>query len=124
MKTSAILVDALIFSACLAIIVPLYARQLGGGDGYLQVESADGTYRYSMATDATYHIPGPLGETEIEIKGGTARIVDSPCPTKSCTHQPPISDATGWIACLPNQVLLTVVSSSQEHAAEVDDVSN
>jgi hypothetical protein len=48
---------------------------------------------------------------------------DSACPTKSCTHQKPIFSASGWIACLPNQVLLTIVGESAE-AMEVDDVTN
>ena len=115
--------DISIFLLCIAMILPLFANQRIKGGGYLQVESPGGTYRYSLATDAHFHVSGPLGETEIEIAGGKARIVDSPCITKSCTRQLPISTGNGWIACLPNQILLTIVSSPDQ-SAEVDDVAN
>ncbi|WP_155816655.1 NusG domain II-containing protein [Sphaerochaeta pleomorpha] len=118
-----LIVDLSIFLLCIAILILLFANQQSKGGGYLQVESPGGTYRYSLATDTHFHVSGPLGETEIEIAGGKARIVDSPCPTKSCTRQLPISTGNGWVACLPNQILLTIVSSPDQ-SAEVDDVAN
>jgi hypothetical protein len=122
-KHPTLVVDSIIFFLCLSILLLLFANQLTKGGGYLQVESPGGTYRYTLAKDTHFHVSGPLGETEIEIAGGKARIVDSPCPTKSCTHQLPISTGNGWIACLPNQILLTIVSSPDKDA-EVDDVAN
>ncbi|WP_320127659.1 NusG domain II-containing protein [uncultured Sphaerochaeta sp.] len=118
-----LVVDAIIFFFCLSSLFLLFAKHPAKSGGYLQVESPGGTYRYALDKDAHFHVQGPLGETEIEISEGKARIVDSPCPTKSCTHQTPISKGNGWIACLPNEILLTIVSAPDQDV-EVDDVSN
>ncbi len=115
--------DAIILGLCIAAILWISSNTLDSGSGYLQVQTHDGTYRYSLATDRQIHVQGPLGDTHIIIEDGKAHIHDSSCPTKSCTQQKPIFSARGWIACLPNQVLLTIVGES-EGDGEVDDVTN
>jgi hypothetical protein len=122
-KHPTLIVDTILFLLCLSVVLLFFANGLTKGGGYLQVESPGGTYRYALDKDIHFHVTGPLGETEIEISGGKARILDSPCQTKSCTRQLPISSGNGWIACLPNQILLTIVSSPEKNA-EVDDVAN
>ncbi|MGE4584977.1 MAG: NusG domain II-containing protein [Sphaerochaeta sp.] len=118
-----LLADGLILLACILAILAVNKATYSQGSGYLQVQTHDATYRYSLSTNRDIHVDGPLGDTYIVIKDGQARIVDSACPTKSCTFQKPISTARSWIACLPNQVLLTVVGPS-DTTAEVDDVAN
>lgn len=118
-----LLVDSTILLFSLAILLAIASVSLGSGGGYVNVESPEGSYRYSLATDREVVVHGPLGDTHIIIENGTAKIIDSPCPTKTCTQQAPISTSNGWIACLPNQILLTIVSSGNEQA-EVDDVAN
>ncbi|HAF86437.1 MAG TPA: hypothetical protein DCG32_08795 [Sphaerochaeta sp.] len=118
-----LLVDTLILLVSIAILLLISSVSLGGGGGYVNVESPEGSFRYSLATDREVVAHGPLGETHIIIESGSAKIIDSPCPTKTCVHQGAISTASGWIACLPNQILLTIVSSANGEA-EVDDVAN
>ena len=118
-----VLVDTLILLFSIAILLIIALASLGGGGGYVNVESPEGSYRYSLATDRQVVVHGPLGETHITIEQGEARIIDSPCPTKTCIQQGAISTASGWIACLPNQILLTIVSSANGEM-EVDDVAN
>lgn len=118
-----LLVDSLILLASIAILLVISSVTLGAGGGYVNVESPEGSFRYSLATDREVVVHGPLGDTHITIEKGEARITDSPCPTKTCVQQGAISTSRGWIACLPNQILLTIVSSDNGNR-EVDDVAN
>ncbi len=115
--------DSIILLLCILAILAISSRTLGGGSGYVQVQTETATYRYSLAVDREIHVEGPLGDTHIIIEDGQAHIHDSSCPTKSCTFQRPISSARAWIACLPNKVLLTIVGDSTADQ-EVDDVAN
>lgn len=67
--------------------------------------NADGRYyEYSSKQDGIYKVGGPLGITTFEIKNGKVRIIDSPCPNKTCINQ-------GWhspLVCLPNNVIITL----------------
>ena len=118
-----LLVDTLILLFSIAILLFIASASLSGGSGYVNVESPEGSYRYSLATDREVVVHGPLGETHIIIENGSAKIIDSPCPTKTCVQQGAIANSSGWIACLPNQILLTIVSSG-DGEMEVDDVAN
>ena len=73
--------------------------------GSLVKVNADGKhYEYSAKQDGIYKVGGPLGITTFEIKDGRVRIIDSPCPNKTCVNQ-------GWhspLVCLPNNVIITL----------------
>jgi hypothetical protein len=68
------------------------------------VEASGVRYRYPVSTDRIEHFAGPRGDTIVEISGGTARVVDSPCPDKICVAAGSISRTGQFIACLPNRV--------------------
>jgi len=116
-----LLFDTLIFLILALAVVLIGMKTYSGGSGYVEVRTHRAVYRYSLAADQDVTVDGPLGETAIRIAGGRASIIDSSCPTKSCTLQRPIAASGQWIACLPNQVLLTIVGKGSE--TEVDDVS-
>lgn len=116
-----LLVDTLVLVVLALLVVVIGIKTIGGGSGYVEVRTYEGIYRYALDADRQLSVSGPLGPTQILIEGGKARITDSSCPTKSCVHQKPIEGSGGWIACLPNQVLLTIVGESAE--MEVDDVA-
>jgi len=118
-----LLVDTLILLFGIAVLLVIASVSFGSGGGYVNVESPEGSFRYSLATDREVIVHGPLGETHILIENGEARVIDSPCPTKTCIQQGAISNPRGWVACLPNQILLTIVSSLEKDM-EVDDVAN
>lgn len=116
-----IIADLLIFLLLLAAVAGISIMTYSPGSGYLEVRTHEAIFRYSMSTDQQIEVNGPLGKTHIIIEDGAAKIVDSSCPTKSCTLQKPISLSGKWIACLPNHVLLTVVGAPTD--LEVDDVA-
>jgi hypothetical protein len=73
-----------------------------------------------LNVDRRESIKGPLGETIVIIKGGSAFVEDSPCPDKLCVHMPAVSRPGQWIACLPNRVFVRVRGSSGQ---DVDELS-
>ena len=84
------------------------------------VNAAGVKYEYSASKNGTYTVDGELGPTTFEIKDGRVRIVDSPCPNKTCVAQ-------GWhnpLVCLPNKVMITVESEADaEGGGEFDAIS-
>lgn len=84
------------------------------------VNAAGVKYEYSASKNGTYTVEGELGPTTFEIKDGRVRIVDSPCPNKTCVAQ-------GWhnpLVCLPNKVMITVEGEAGvEEGGEFDAIS-
>lgn len=81
------------------------------------VQTETDTYEYALDKDGIYKVEGPLGYTTFEIKNKQIRIVDSPCPNKTCV-------ALGWtspIVCLPNHVIVTI--QDFENSGEFDAVT-
>lgn len=97
---------ALILALAIASGIAIY----GGRNGtvHLEIESPEGQWVYDLDTDRTVSVPGPLGETMVEIREGTARIVESPCPNQTCVAAPAVSHKGEWNACLPNEVIIRV----------------
>lgn len=82
------------------------------GSDTLVVEADGIEYAYSLQEDGIYSFTGALGTTEIEINGGRARIISSPCPNGTCIRQ-------SWsktLCCLPNRVIATVGGESDVDA--------
>lgn len=81
-------------------------------------------YEYEATANGVYSVVGELGETSFEIKDGRVRIIDSPCPNKTCVAQ-------GWhnpLVCLPNKVMITVegeggAGAGVEQGGELDAIS-
>jgi hypothetical protein len=85
-----------------------FSREAPGGDR-IRV-AVDGITRISvgLSADTVFTIRGVLGDTEIGIQDGRARILRSPCPMKICRHQGAVSNSGGMLICIPNRVTVTV----------------
>lgn len=71
--------------------------------------------RSALTNTAQFSIQANDGDVHIEIdpvKG--ARIIESPCPDKLCMHQGYINKSGQTILCLPEKVLITVVSDGKD----------
>ena len=78
------------------------------------VNAAGVKYEYSASQNGTYTVDGELGPTTCEIKDGRVRIIDSPCPNKTCISQ-------GWhnpLVCLPNKVMISVEGETSVKAGK------
>ncbi|MDR2515967.1 MAG: NusG domain II-containing protein [Spirochaetaceae bacterium] len=82
----------------------------GAGETSRAVIRGSGGARWIFPLDAaeTVRVAGPLGETVVEIAGGRARVVSSPCENQTCVSAGFLHAAGAWTACLPNQVFLLV----------------
>jgi hypothetical protein len=78
------------------------------GEAYAHINSARDELFYAMGTPRVINVNGPLGTTVIRIADGALQVMDSPCPEKICVKSGKIHSPGEWIACLPNQVLITI----------------
>jgi len=62
--------------------------------------------RLAVSEDTVREVPGPLGQTRVEIRDGRIRILSSPCPLKLCVKAGWIDRAGEMIVCLPNEVVV------------------
>ena len=79
--------------------------RVGGQDS---AQEAEQQWIYPLDAETTVRVPGPLGETVVEIADGAVRVVSSPCPEKICIKTGRISKPGQWIACLPNRVFISI----------------
>ncbi|MBN1799177.1 MAG: NusG domain II-containing protein [Spirochaetales bacterium] len=84
------------------------------GEPYAHIKSQHEEYYYALTSPNLISVEGPLGRTVIEINEGAVSVRSSPCPEKTCVKSGKVSLPGEWIACLPNQVLITIEGRSEE----------
>jgi hypothetical protein len=84
----------------------VYAGQ--HGEAYAHIKSGQDELFYALATQRLVNVNGPLGTTVVQIEDGFLQVLSSPCPEKICVKSGKIHTPGEWIACLPNQVLITI----------------
>ena len=96
--------DILILVLGLALVAVLWQRQAGSLDGRVVIRLDGRVFaEASLRLDRTLAVPGPLGESRVEIREGRVRVAADPSPRQLCVRQ-------GWIppggaaVCLPNRV--------------------
>ncbi len=78
---------------------------------WVQVYTAQGLYReVPLHEDGDISVPGPLGESLVEIRSGEASMAWSPCPNKLCMHMGAASRPGESIVCVPNRVSVVIRS--------------
>lgn len=104
-------IDIVIIGIILALTVVsgIYIYGGRGGTVRVDIESPEGHWVYSLDEDRTVSIPGPLGDTVVEIHDGHAHVLSSPCANQTCVAAPDIAHKGEWNACLPNEVILRIV---------------
>ena len=112
-----LLAAALVFGAVLAAVL-LLLRSPGGT---VQVRVAGAvTAGYPLDVDASYTITGADGGMNLlVIEDGAARIEEASCPDGVCVHTGRIRRNGQSIVCLPNQVVVEIVSDT-ENSSGVD----
>lgn len=111
-----LLAAALVFGAVLAAVLLLRSP---GGTVQVRVAGAV-TAGYPLDVDASYTITGADGGTNLlVIEDGAARIEEASCPDGVCVHTGRIRRNGQSIVCLPNQVVVEIVSDT-ENSSGVD----
>jgi hypothetical protein len=85
----------------------------GGGEGAVTVKGPGGSWVFPRSAGETLRVPGPLGETVVELKDGRARVLSSPCTNQTCVAAGAVHSRGQWIACLPNRVLVSVSGEAE-----------
>ena len=77
---------------------------------------------YDLSVDQEIEIMDEDGKliNKLIIKDGFADMVEAECPDLLCVHQKAISKSKESIVCLPNRVVVTVLSEE----TDLDGVSN
>lgn len=96
--------DYLILALGLALVTGLWLHRAGSLDGRVVIRLDGQVFaEASLRLNRTIAVPGPLGESRVEIRDGKVRVAADPSPRQLCVHQ-------GWIppggaaVCLPNRV--------------------
>ncbi len=77
---------------------------------------------YSLSVNGSYTIQGVNGGTNVlVIQDGSARVTEASCPDGLCVNMGSISKTGQSIVCLPNQVVVEIISSDTDtETADVD----
>lgn len=106
--------DFLIFAAIISLSIFSLKKANPQKGSIVHIHSEKGDFQYSLDKNAEYKVEGPLGETIVQVKDRKVRIIDSPCPGKTCISQGYHSP----IVCMPNKVIVSI-----ENYGEFDAVS-
>ena len=98
---------------CIAVCVWVYkGGAVEGSNIKITIDGKEyGTY--SLLEEQTIRIECGEAKNIIEIKGGKAYMQEASCPDQLCVEQNEISFDKESIICLPNKVVLTVVSDAE-----------
>ncbi|MDD3718882.1 MAG: NusG domain II-containing protein [Actinomycetota bacterium] len=108
--------DVVLVLAVVALSVFLISRGVAGaGAGpHLEVRVTAGgeevLTRPLHEDSGELKVTGFAGTSYLEISGGRVRMVDSACPDKLCVKSGWVSSPGESIVCLPNRVVIEVVS--------------
>jgi len=64
-------------------------------------------------TSEVFTVETDLGLNKVKIKDGIIKMYEADCPDQICVHNTPIDEVGQMIVCLPNQVIVEVVSTNQ-----------
>ncbi|MDR2842576.1 MAG: NusG domain II-containing protein [Spirochaetaceae bacterium] len=96
-------------AACAALAFFVYTGAKGAN---AVVQGEDGRWVYPLEAENLLRVRGPIGETLVEVHAGSARVLSSPCENQSCVAQGAVHSGGGWIACLPNRVIVSIESAA------------
>jgi hypothetical protein len=74
------------------------------------------TWVFPLDAEERIRVPGPLGETVVEISGGRSRVLSSPCANQTCVAAGQVYRQGQWTACLPNRVFVYIEGSGEGDA--------
>lgn len=108
-KSDLILAAAVILTACVILAFQYFDRS--GGEQYIEITIDGEPYgTFSLNEDRTIRI----NETNrLVIRDGSAEMEWADCPDQICVDHSPIKNNGESIICLPNKVVISVISQEQ-----------
>lgn len=117
------ILDWVFIAIAVMLIVLVLALNFSGNNSHashLKVISCGKVYIYPLNENRMIEVAGRLGKTKIEVSNGTAKIIFSPCPNKTCMLKPAIHEVGDWIVCLPNEVFVKIEGKSEKSDTDID----
>lgn len=111
--------DWLVIAAAILAIAQLADRYWRGGPAAKAQIRANGelVVEIDLAARKELRIPGPLGDTVIEVDQGRARVKSDPGPRQYCVQQGWLTRAGDIAICAPNRVSLSVGGAGVDSTA-------
>jgi hypothetical protein len=108
--------DVVAFGLALAVVALVAVRVYAGSSGApaVHLRGPRQEWIFPLDSDRTVAVPGPLGDTVVQIRQGQARVLSSPCPEKICVRSGAIARPGQWIACLPNRVFIDIQAGPRD----------
>ena len=70
---------------------------------------------YPLSRDTVIDVPGFTGNiVQVTISDKTADVTEADCPNQICADHAPISNTGETIVCLPNRVIVRIVSYDEK----------
>jgi len=110
--------DWLVFAAGLLTVAWLTAQfwHRGGTADRVVIRSGGKVFaEVTLSGQQTVTVPGPLGNSVIEIDQRRARVARDPSPRQYCVQQGWISRAGEAAICLPNQVSIELAGAEKAY---------
>ena len=94
----------------LSIIVQLFWHQYHQRPAKYAIVSIgdDFVSEISLEPDSLYRFEGFIGVSEIEVAQHEIRMLQSPCPHKTCQKMGSISESGQVIVCVPNRIVIKI----------------
>lgn len=89
--------------------------QTGVADRVLIRSQGEPFAELNLKTPQRVSVPGPLGNTEIEILEGVVRVAKDPGPRQLCVNQGWLSRPGQIAICLPNRVSIEVLGKVKSY---------
>ena len=107
---------AVVLALGAVLAAALLLRSSGGGVAQVRVAGTV-TASYPLDEDASYTITGANGGTNLlVIEDGSARIEEASCPDGVGVHPGRVRRDGQSIVCLPNQVVVEIVSGAENES--------
>jgi len=90
---------------------------------HVLIRGNDHEWTFPLDADETIAVPGPLGDTVIQIQDKKAWVVSSPCENQTCVIAGKLHRAGAWSVCLPNNVLLLIEGNDDDDGNDVDTIT-
>lgn len=100
-----------VIAAALVCVSAIFVYSARPENRVVTVRSDTALLRYSEDSGDIVNAEGPLGITTVEVRGGRARILSSPCANQSCVRQGEVALPGQFAACLPNHVMVAIEGS-------------
>ncbi|MBS6196588.1 MAG: NusG domain II-containing protein [Clostridiales bacterium] len=121
MKKKEYIAAAVILFIALAVAA---ANYLFNGEAHKLQITMDGEVYGTYALDQNQEIK--IGDTNVcAIREGRVSMTEADCPDQICVHTADISKAGGSIVCLPNRIVLEIISEDGSMVQpETDSISS